>query len=173
MALQVTDQRTTDLVPYERGISLREIVEGTLGRFLPGSVIGMGGLAAVVNIIGPGGPLSFLAEVGFMLSSFAGPLAMGFGLGLVGLSRWLYPDSKVSGRRSFIAGLLSPLAFSATTLLIGGPFQGFTLVGFLVGVAMAFGMYFAWLSPTPEEMRDDRYEPDQPGQLPDGSPNAT
>ena len=172
MALQVTDQGTTDLVPYERGISLREIVKGTLGRFLPGSVIGMGGLAAVFNIIGPGGPLSFLAEVGFMLSSFAAPLALGFGLGLVGLSRWLYPDSRVSGRRSFIAGCLSPLAFTATTFLIEGVL-GLTLVGFLVGVAMAFGMYFAWLSPTPEELRADRYELDQPGQRSDGSPEAT
>jgi hypothetical protein len=35
MKLQTEDQQPTDLVPYERGVSLGDIAKGTLGRFLP------------------------------------------------------------------------------------------------------------------------------------------
>jgi hypothetical protein len=42
------------------------------------------------------------------------------------------------------------------------------LVSFLVGIVMALILFFPWLSPTPEEKRPDRYESDQPTQLPSG-----
>ena len=53
-----------------------------------------------------------------------------------------------------------------------GGVQDVGLVAFFVGLAVALGMYFAWLSPTPEEMRGEGYEPDPPGQLPEGSRHA-
>ena len=58
MKLQESGEKTMDLVPYERGILLSEVARGTLVRFLPGSVIGMGALAAIVPRGGPGGPRS-------------------------------------------------------------------------------------------------------------------
>ena len=99
-----------------------------------------------------------------------GPLAIGFGLGLFGLHRWLYPDSEVTGRKSFIAGLLTPIAMlGAGVLLQLQP----AFLSLLVGIAMAVGMFFPWLSPTPEEGRSNRFEPEQPDQLPDGSGHTT
>jgi hypothetical protein len=168
MELQTTDGKTTDLAPYERGISLREVAKGTLGRFLPGSVIGMGLLSVIIPPVGLDGPL--LLEL--LLLHEVGPLVIGFGLGLVGLHRWLYPDSEVTGRKSFIAGLLTPIAMLGAGVLISLPVQP-ALVSFLVGIAMAVGMFFPWLSPTPEEKRSDRYQPDPPDQLPSRSGHAT
>ena len=69
---------------------------------------------------------------------------------------------------SFIAGLMSPLAlFIAAT---GGRGWTLTLLPFLlvlVGVILALGMYFAWLTPTPEEMRGDEFERDPPREIPE------
>jgi hypothetical protein len=39
------------------------------------------------------------------------------------------------------------------------------VISFLLGVVLALVMYFAWLTPTPEEMRDAGYEPDYPSQF--------
>ena len=168
MELQKTDEKATELVPYKRGISLREVTKGTLTRFLPGSVIGMGALSAII----PPGGLGGLRLLELLLLHQVGPLAIGFGLGLVGLHRWLFPDSEVAGRRGFIAGLLSPVAMlgaGVLTQILGmAPLPQPALVSFLVGIVMALVLFFPWLSPTPEEKRPDRYEPDQPGQLPAG-----
>jgi hypothetical protein len=173
MDLQIPDENTAELVPYRPGISLREVAKGTVARFLPGSVIGMGVLSAIIPPAGFDG----LRLLELLLLHQVGPLAIGFGLGLVALHRWLYPDSEVAGRRGFIAGLLSPIAMLGAGVLTGllsilPPVQP-ALVSFLVGIAMALGMYFPWLSPTPEGKRSDRYEPDQPDQLPEGSGHAT
>ena len=169
MDLQTADEKTTELVPYERGVPLREVAKGSLARFLPGSVIGLGVLQVVLPLSVPYGPLAILT----LLSLQVGALVIGFGLGLVGLHRWLYPDSEVAGRKTFVAGLLSPMA-----LVIAGALNrvlqlDLWLVFSLVGVVIALGMYFPWLSPTPEEKRTDRYEPDQPDQLPEGSRQPT
>jgi hypothetical protein len=94
---------------------------------------------------------------------FAGPLAVGFGLGLVALGHWLYPDANVSGRRSFIAGLVSPIAILASSWISRG-FQGSTemmVASLLTGVVLALVMFFAWLSPTPEERCEARFESDR------------
>ena len=168
MELRKSDENSTELMPYERGISLSRVLKGTATRFLPGSVIGMGALSALI----PPGGLSGIRLLEMVLLHQVGPLALGFGLGLVGLHRWLYPDSEVQGRRSLVAGLLSPIAmlgagvFTAVLGLVPLPQPG--IVSFLVGIVMALAMYFPWLSPTPEEKRPGKYERDQPGQLPAG-----
>ena len=173
MELQELEEKTTELVPYKRGISLSKVAKGTLARFLPGSVIGMGALSIIIPPGGVGG----LRLLEFLLLHQVGPLAIGFGLGLVGLHRWLFPDSEVTGRRGVIAGLLSPVAMlgaGVLTQLLGiVPLPQPALVSFLVGIVMALVMFFPWLSPTPEERRADHYEPDQPDQLPNGSRHAT
>ena len=55
MELQESGEKTTDLVPYKRGILPGEVARGTLVRFLPGSVIGMGALSAIIPPGGLGG----------------------------------------------------------------------------------------------------------------------
>ena len=154
----------TDLVPYRRGVSLREVAKGALARFLPGSLITLGGLAMVLDIRISG---EVFAAVGGLLG-LAGTLTVGFGLGLFGLRRWLYPDARLGGHRSFIAGLMSPLAlFIAATMGRGWSMTQLPVLLVLVGVIMAVGMFFAWLSPTPENMRGDGFEPESLDQLPE------
>ena len=168
MELQKSDDKRTELVPYRRGVSLSKVAKGTLARFLPGSVIGMGLLSAII----PPGGLSGLRLLELLFLHQVGPLGIGFGLGLLGLHRWLYPDSEIGGRRGFLAGLLSPVAMLGAGVLTGllgmVPLPQPALVSFVVGIVMALGMFFPWLSPTPEEKRSDCYEADQPDQLPAG-----
>ena len=155
--LQVEHTAETDLVPYRRGVSLREVAKGVLARFLPGSLITMAGLATFFGVSIADDVL--LAVGGFL--GLAGALTVGFGLGLLGLRPWLYPDAKLSGHRSFVAGLMSPLAlFIAATAGRGWTMTQLPVLLILVGVIMALGMFFAWLTPTPEAMRGDGFEPD-------------
>lgn len=168
--LQLEDAAETGLVPYRRGVSLREIAKGALARFLPGSLITIGGLATIfdIRIVS-----DVLAAVGGFLG-LAGALTVGFGLGLVGLRRWLYPDAKLSGRRSFLAGLMSPLAlFIAAAAGRGWSVAQLPVLLVLVGVIMALGMFFAWLTPTPEAVRGDGFEPDSVDPLPELAGRAT
>jgi hypothetical protein len=168
MELQKTEENTTELMPYKRGVSLSKVLKGTIARFLPGSVIGMGALSALI----PPGGLSGLRLLELLLLHQVGPLMIGFGLGLLGLHRWLYPDSEIQGRRSLVSGLLSPIAmlgagvFTGLLGLVPLPQPG--LVSLVVGIVMALAMFFPWLSPTPEEKRPNQYEKDQLSQLPAG-----
>jgi hypothetical protein len=168
--LQTVGENKTELVPYKRGIPLSEVGKGTVARYLPGSVIGMGVLQIFdLPVMG----LSFPAMVELFLVHELGPLVIGFGLGLLALHRWLYPDSEVTGRKSFIAGFLSPMTLVLTSILARGLQLDLALVSFLVGIIMALGMYLRWLRPTPEEKRSVHYEPDEPVQLQEGSLDAT
>jgi len=145
-------QKTTasDVVPYKRGLSLKTVLRGVLKRFLPSSAISLGVLGSALGVSGLG-----------LLPLLAGGLTLGFGLGMEGLRRWLYPDAKVDGRRSVVAGLLSPLLLFGTVALIEttglGPIglAGFTL---LSGMIMALAMYFPWLTPTPEMVQRSEVE---------------
>ena len=156
-----------EVVPYERGLSIREVLRGTLSRFLPASVLSMGAVGAAAGMAGPG--LDWLVGV----LGFAGALTGGFGLGMVALKRWLYPDADVAGRRSVVAGLLSPLAVFISVVLGSGlshPAQ-VPVVLALIGGVMAVSMFFAWLSPTPEVMRGPQYgsDPSEGPWLPGGA----
>jgi hypothetical protein len=143
-----------EVIPYRRGVSLRQIVKGALTRFLPGSLITMIGASLVLDISVAGD--AFAAVGG--LFGIAGALTAGFGLCLLGLRRWLYPDAKLDGTRSFVAGLMSPLAL----FIVAAGGRGWSLTQLplllvVVGIVMALGMFFAWLTPTPEEMRGDEF----------------
>ena len=156
MDLQPHEPEGISLLPYERGVSLGEVTKGALSRFLPGSLIGLGWLTTVALDLSVSDQV--LASTGGLLG-LAGALTLGFGLGLAGLRRWLFPDAKVSGRKSFVAGLLSPVAAFIGATLSGG-LSGLEIpfVMALVGALMALGMFFAWLSPTPEHMRGAEFE---------------
>ena len=157
--LQIQDERSAEAVRYERGVSLREVAKSTLLRFLPGSLLSMGGLAAAMNLEAS---FDILAAAGSVLG-FAGLMTLGFGTGLIALRRWLFPDAEITGRRSFLAGALLPLALFIVAVLSSGLNSvQVAVVLVLVGVLMALGMFFAWLSPTPEEMLGAAYRPSTP-----------
>ena len=145
------------LVPYVRGIPMKDIATGALGRFLPGALTTMVGAALILEF-SVSGPV--LGVVGGFLG-IAATLTAGFGLGLFGLRRWLYPDANVSGRRSFIAGLMAPFAlFIGATGAQSWNVLLLPVLLILVGMILALGMYFAWLTETPEEMRGETREGD-------------
>ena len=157
-----------EVVPYERGLSIREVLRGALSRFFPASVLSMGAVGVAVGMPGPGQWLGWLMGV----LGFAGALTGGFGLGLVALKRWLYPDADVTGRRSVVAGLLSPLAVFISVAVGSGLSQAqVPVVLALIGGVMAVSMFFAWLSPTPEAMREPQYgsDPSEVPRLPGGA----
>ena len=78
------------------------------------------------------------------------------------IRRWLYPDAQIDGRRSFIAGIMSPAAVFIVGVFAGPLFSGLQLLAMLFSVALvsAVLMFFAWLSPTPDDMRSPEYERD-------------
>ena len=168
MELQTTEENGTELMPYKRGVSLGKVLKGTIARFLPGSVIGMGALSLLI----PPGGLSGFRLLELLLLHEVGPLMIGFGLGLFGLHRWLYPDSEVQGRRSLVSGILSPIAMLGAGFFTGllglSPLPQPGLVSLVVGFVLALAMYFPWLSPTPEEKRSAGLEGDELDQLPSG-----
>lgn len=137
-----------DVESYERGIGLSSVVRGTLNRFLPASALSCGVLFWFIGLR----PDLTLAEAMLTLGMIIGPLAVGFGMGLEGLRRWLYPDAEVDGRRSVIAGLMSPLVmFIVMTFGRGFSMVEAAALFTLIGMAVAMIMFFAWLTPTPEE----------------------
>ena len=145
------------LVPYRRGVSLREVAKGALARFLPGSLLTVIG---ATTLFGIGISSDLVAAVGGVWG-LAAVLTAGFGLGLLELGRWLYPDAKLDSSRSFVAGLVSPLTVFIVAAMAewGWTAAQFPLIVLLVGVIMAVGMFFAWLTPTPEELRGHEFEP--------------
>ena len=145
----------TDVEVYEPGLPVSSVVRGALTRFLPASLVSMG-----IGFYLVGGPpsSSLLQALGLLLM-FSGAMTVGFGLGLEGLRRWLYPEAQIEGRRSVIAGLMSPLAafIVAVTWPAGlGTVSTFFVLA-IIAVVLAVAMFFAWLTP-PEETAD-------PGQL--------
>ncbi len=133
----------SEIIPRKRGLPLKETLRGALSRFLPSSILSLSAVTAIIGSIFPLG--EFL--LGVLIVS--GMLTLGFGAGLEGLRRWLYPDAGVDGRRSIVAGLMAPLALFIPLLFQGvSEFLGMSVL-FIVGVAMAVGMFFPWLTATP------------------------
>ena len=91
-----------------------------------------------------------------MILTSAGALTLGFGAGLVALRRWLYPDAKVNGRRSFIVGVIAPVVVFIIGAMLGTGYRMALWLGalFLASLSLAVLMFFAWLTPTPERMLD-------------------
>lgn len=148
---------SSEVAEYCRGVSLRTTVKGFLGRFLPASVASLFGTVLASATFGSGSLVPLLRVLG----EWSGLVGIGFGIGLLGLSRWLYPDSKVNGLRSILAGVLAPLlplAFLYGNALFQtglglGLWEGRVLF-ILGGLAAAFITFFPWLTPTPVHMRE-------------------
>jgi hypothetical protein len=158
----LTETDPHDLVPYERGLPFRDVLMGSLTRFLPGSVVGLSAILAW------GGWPNFLANLPGYLALVA-VATVGFGIGLEGLRRWLFPDAKIDGGRSFVAGLMvGPIWFSVIVASLIPALQGPQAWAFfpLIGMILAVLMFFAWLTPTPEEKRGDLGRVDEGGTPP-------
>ena len=150
----VTVRDEAAVADYERGsVSVREVVRSVLLRFAPASAFSL--LGVVAATVTPGNPLGPLMTV---MGGWVGWIGLGFGMGILGMRRWLYPDAKITGLRSVLAGVLGGLAPLALLRFgIGLSFGPLTVntVLVLVGVLMALAMFFPWLTPTPPHMRDD------------------
>ena len=137
----------TDLAPYEPGLPFKDVVRGTVTRFLPGSLAVFAPIKLVQLLGAPD-------RAAFLLSDLAlglGLPLLGFGLGLELLRRWLYPDAEIDGRRSLIAGLATPIFLSVAYYFLPAiSFPQMLLLTAVVGLLMAFATFFAWLSPTPK-----------------------
>ncbi len=143
----------TELVPYERGLPSAMGAKALLGRFLPGSLLGFGVVYGLMGIPGHGSLAESLL-IGVLVILV--PLAVGFGVGLEGLRRWLFPDAEIHGRRSFVAGLTSSLAVSMILSWVALTTPQAIATFFLVGLAVAVSMFFAWLYPTPQDDQELR-----------------
>ncbi len=131
--------------PVERGISLGSVLKGTVARFVPGSLTVFSPFFVATLLDDPSRWLVVLGIFGLEI----GAIATGFGAGLATLRRWLFPEAKVDGRRSVIAGLMSPLALGIVSIFTQGASLGEIAVYSLVaGFMMAVLMFFPWLTPS-------------------------
>lgn len=129
----------------EWGVPRSTVIRGVLKRFLPAHAGILSGLGLLSGLIGGGGLLSLL-QFG-LLAGMAGGVTLGFGLGLEGLRRWLDPASKVDGRRSVVAGLVSPLYLGVVSIFRqGSSLPEIGLYCLLTGLLIALTLYFPWLS---------------------------
>jgi hypothetical protein len=143
-----------EVAEYERGVSLREIAKGVLTRFLPAGL--MSALGFVLVMVSGRPVLPLLTG----LAGWVGWVGLGFGLGLLGLRKWLFPDAKVSGLRSVLAGVLAPLLAQVFLYLsaifdigFGAGSLEWSAILVLIGAVTALAMFFPWLTPTPPHMR--------------------
>ena len=123
-------------------ITLREILRGSLTRFLPGIALGVGILYGLAR-------LNDRVTVGWLnLTLFFGVLTLSYLGALMAIRMRLRADAGVAGRRSFVAGILSPAAFLCGLVL----FQprtgtGLYTMAVCLGLVLGFGMFFPWLKP--------------------------
>jgi hypothetical protein len=131
-----------------RGVPVAVVLRAALSHFLPS--------AAAVAV-----PLYLLFQLGFWFD-FVTNLRVfevlswstaGFALGLLAMSRWLYPHSHPDGQRSDVAGLVSPVigvfaAFGFPSLVpaVGG--VPHWLPPLLSGAVIAVVTYAPWLRRT-------------------------
>lgn len=130
-------------------VTFREIVAGSIRRFVPGAIIGQAAMIALLLIGEPVGlewrDLTVLA--GFTLLLEAGHLAA-----LAFTRRSMRGDADVAGRRSLVAGLAAGafhfgFAAAVGTLTEG---QGMWLAA-LSGAAATVAVFFPWFRTAHEE----------------------
>ncbi len=138
-----------------RGIPGRLVVQGALKRFLPASAGVLGAIGAVAVLFFPLAPgmgitLAQILSTALAVGIEVAGLTLGFGFALGFLKRWLYPEAKVGGRRSVVAGLCSPLYLLVASIFAEGAslleIGGFSI---LTGIFLGLAMFFPWLSRSP------------------------
>ena len=160
------DEPEEVMVVYRPGFPLAASLKGALGRFFPGALVSFAAVVAFMGGVPQGGEFG---EAVLMVLFGAAGMTAGFAAGLESLRRWLYPDAKIAGRKSFIAGLMAPVALFVVGALMAAPLglPAILTLLFVVPLALSLLMFFAWLTPTPEPHRDQAYgEPDErPGMM--------
>jgi hypothetical protein len=150
-----------EVIPSGRGVPLGVAVKGTLARFLPASFSVMGAFSIPAILYDPSRSLLVLGIVGLEVLG----LSVGFGTGLLALRRWLFPSAKIEGRRSFFAGLMSPLALAITSVFTqGASIVELTSYSAIAGLGMAVVLYSPWLSSggeTPPELPAEDQSPEE------------
>jgi hypothetical protein len=141
-----------------RGVPGTSVRKGILKRFFPASALSLGGLASALFVADGAVSLGQLLLVGLEVFS----LTLGFGIGLAALKAFLFPDAKVEGRRSLVAGLCSPLYLLLVSMFTQGS-DWFQIAGWstLTGFAVALVLFFPWLSRSPA---NDELELPAPGE---------
>jgi hypothetical protein len=147
-----------------RGVPLRTVFRGVLGHFLPAAAVVVAPLALVTFLVNP---LDYALNLRVLSLLFL--TTLGFGLGIGVLSPWLYPHSNPDGKRSEVAGLVSPLAW----LILGIALDQWPLPDFLARnilvelvavsvVALTPGMTLAVFAYAPWPRRTSRIAPASP-----------
>lgn len=127
-------------------VSLRDVVRGITTRFLPSCALGLVALTALLRI-SLGGP--FTVGWSKILPQIV-VLSAGYGAVLLLVRYRLRADADVAGRRSIVAGLVSPAALLCALVFIHPrSVVGFSVLSLVLGGAIAIAMFFAWLKPTP------------------------
>jgi cytochrome bd-type quinol oxidase subunit 2 len=147
-------------------IKFGEILRGAARRFFPGAVVGAiaSGLAF--------GPLDYVASMWTRLIGgslvAAGLATIGFVAAMALTSRRLRVDADVAGRKSAVAGFVaagtafSILAFTSSFVVMTvsmfrlSPFHLGQMIAIpiVAGAVATLGVYFPWLSRTPEQIAD-------------------
>jgi hypothetical protein len=140
-----------------------------LKRFLPASAASLGGIGAGLSLFSSTFGLPQLLVLGVEVAG----LTLGFGMGLAGLGRFLFPDANVDRRRSVVAGLCSPLYLGLVSLFTQGSgileIAGWSA---LVGIGVATAMFFPWLSKTPAGRQPEPPSLSKPERQADEEPNS-
>lgn len=133
-------------------ISFREILKGTITRFVPGAIIGQGLMIALL-LIGEPAPLAWSDLI--PLGIFTGTLAAGHLGALSAVRRFLRSDAHVSGRRALLSGLAAGAFHFGTAVYLGNltVTNGYVL-GLVAGAAGALSMFFPWIQTRRENTVD-------------------
>ena len=124
-------------------ISFREILKGTISRFVPGAIIGQSLMIALLLI---GEPTGLGWQDVAPLAMFTTMLGAGHLGVLAVVRRLLRPDANVAGRRALISGLAAGAFHFGIAAYVGNltVADGYVL-GIVAGAAGALSMFFPWI----------------------------
>lgn len=148
------DHKPDDVESYKSLLPFRAVLRGAIARFLPASLISLAVLFASLGV-----PLTERAAgpVLWWGATMAVALTAGYLVGLEILRRLFPPVAAIDGRRSLVAGLVSPVPFFLVGSL-GSPFnppwgwlQAYAWMG-IGGVALAVVAFFVRLTPARDRL---------------------
>lgn len=124
-------------------VSFREILRGTLTRFVPAAIVGQ---AVIIILLLAGEPYGLVWGDTTILAGFTLALAAGHLGALSAVRRFLRSDADVAGRRALISGLAAGAVHFGTAAALQDltVTDGFPL-GLESGAVAALLMFFPWI----------------------------